>query len=161
MIEAGKKVVSKRVVAYDEDGQVVYDLTKAPRPKNGGGFVISYTEKMCDFLSKCAKASVVRIFLYIAHHQNYGNDGVYGYRCSHKYLEQVLRLDRKSVYRALKELKDDYLVNEICIEGQTEFMVNPAYVTIGTNKAARVKEWNFRWQMVHKYNAHKLALKSA
>lgn len=140
-------IVYKQVVAYDENGEIVYDMMKRPRHQNGGGFVISYTEKVCDFLQKFKTGSVVRLFLFLAHHQQYGSDGVqFGYRCSHAYLGQVLSLDRKSVYSALSTLKENFLVNEAKIEGFTEFMVNPQYVTIGTDKKARVREWNRRWE---------------
>lgn len=137
----------KQTVAYDENGEVVYDVTKnAAKCQNGGGFVLSYTEKMCEFLEKCSVGATVRVFLYIAHHQSFGNDGEqFGYRCSHKYLQQVLRLDRKSVYNALRSLKDSFLVNETKINGVSEFMVNPQYVTIGTDKKARLAVWNQRW----------------
>ena len=145
------KVVYKETIAYDENGEIVYDTVKKPRWQNGGGFVISYTEKMCEFLEKCSVCSTVRVFLYIAHHQQYGTGGIYGYRCSHKYLQQVLRLDRKSVYNALSSLKEQFLVNESRIDGQVEFMVNPNYVTIGSDKKSRMREWNLRWEMHWKH----------
>ena len=88
----------------------------------------------------------MRVFVYIAHHQQYGNDGVWGYRCSHKYLKQVLSLDRKTIYNALSALKEQYLVHELIADGVSEFMVNPQYVTVGTDKKARVREWNMRWE---------------
>lgn len=144
-LENARRVEYKRSIAYDEDGEVIYDVKRKPAWQNGGGFVISYTEKMCDFIAETGVGSTVRVFLFIAHHQNYGVDGVYGYRCSHKYLQQVLRLDRKSVYNALKYLKDKFLIHEGRFAGSTEFMVNPAYVTIGTEKKKRVAEWNKRW----------------
>lgn len=68
-------IVYKQVVAYDENGEIVYDMMKRPRHQNGGGFVISYTEKVCDFLQKFKTGSVVRLFLFLAHHQQYGSDG--------------------------------------------------------------------------------------
>ena len=144
-LENGKRVEYRRSIAYDENGEVIYDVKKKPAWQNGGGFVISYTEKMCDFIAETGVGSTVRVFLFIAHHQNYGVDGVYGYRCSHKYLQQVLRLDRKSVYNALKFLKEKFLIHEGRFDGSVEFMVNPSYVTIGTDKKKRVTEWNKRW----------------
>ena len=144
-VENEKRVEFRRQIAYDENGEVIYDVTKKPAWQNGGGFVISYTEKMCDFIASTGVGSTVRVFLYIAHHQNYGNDGIFGYRCSHKYLQQVLKLDRKSVYNALRYLKDKFLIHEGKFDGVTEFMVNPAYITIGTEKKKRVAEWNKRW----------------
>lgn len=130
----------------DVDGEIIYSTTRAKKYLNGSGFVISYTERMSEFLTKVTTGSVVRVFLYIAHHQNYGTDGkTFGYRCSHKYLWQVLRMNRATLWDALKYLRDNYLVHVGKVEGYTEFMVNPDYVTIGQDKKARRAEWNRRW----------------
>ena len=142
-----KKIAKKKVVAYDDNGEIIFEVTRANRWSNGSGFVISYTEKMCEFLEQTTTGSIVRTFLYIAHHQNYGNDGVYGYRCSHKYLQKVLGLSRKGLWEALNYLKDKFLVNVSRVDGAVEFMVNPNYVTIGTSKKDRMKEWNRRWEL--------------
>ena len=146
---ASSKVVYQQFVGVNAKGEVVYDVTKRARvTQNGDGFVISYTEKMCDFLSRVSTGSIVRVFLYIAHNQNYGNDGkAFGYRCSHKYLQQVLRMTKPTLWEALKYLKDNFLVNECRVNGLPEFMVNPNYVTIGNDKKARVAEWNRRWAL--------------
>ena len=143
-VSTSRSVVYKEVIGYDIDGGVVYDNVQRPRRQNGSGFVISYTEKVCDFLAKVPTGSIVRVFMYIAHHQGYGDDGMFGYRCSHKHLEQALRLDRTTVWDALKFLKDKSLVVENRINGCTEFMVNPEYITIGADKSARVREWTRR-----------------
>ena len=152
------RIAYKETRAYDTNGELIYETTQKATSKNGGGFVLSYTEKMCEFLEKTKRGATVRVFLYIAHHQNYGQDGIYGYRCSHKYLRQVLSLDPKSIYNALDELKESYLVVETKEDGCTEFMVNPNYVTIGQDKKARVREWNARWERVNKQNAIKSML---
>lgn len=144
--EQKASVTYKEVISYNDDGEVVSDVMTRVKSPNGGGFVISYTESMCEFLEKTKQGAVVRIFLYLAHHQQYGHNGVFGYRCSHKFLQQVLNLDRKTVYSALTVLKEQFLVNESKIDGQTEFMVNPRYVTIGSERKARDREWNRRWE---------------
>lgn len=149
-------IVLTQSIAYNEDGEVVYDITKKPFKANGGGFVISYTEKMCDFLSKVRAGSIVRTFLYIAHHQSYGTDGVqFGYRCSHSHLARVLKLDRSTLWEALKYLQENFLLNVFRVDGQVEFMVNPNYVTIGSDKKARVREWNRRWELFWKKDKKK------
>lgn len=138
--------VYMQTILTDKDGQVIVDNLKYVKSLNGSGFVISYTEKMSDFIVSCKVASVVRVFVYLAHHQNYAADGeTYGYRCSHKYLQTLLGLDRSTLWDALKYLKSKYLVHVAKINGQYEFMVNPNYVTIGRDKASRIVEWNKRW----------------
>lgn len=131
---------------YDENGELIAQSLRPFRPRNGSGFVISYTEKMCEFLEKVSSGSIVRVFLYIAQRQSYGTDGrVFGYRTSHKYLRQVLRIDRSTLWDALKFLKDNFLVHVGKIDGTYEFMVNPQYITIGSDKKTRMNEWNRRW----------------
>lgn len=134
------------VARYDSNGELISSNVFTAKKQNGSGFVISYTEKMSEFIEKNDVPSVVRIFLYLAHNQQYGVNGVYGYRCTRKHLEQALNITRKSVYSALTKLKEDFLVNETKIDGLSEFMVNPNYVTMGRDKQARVREWNDRWQ---------------
>lgn len=134
------------VTRYDSNGELISSNTFTAKKQNGSGFVISYTEKMTEFIAKTDVPSVVRIFLYIAHNQQYGANGVYGYRCTRKHLEQVMNITRKSVYSALTKLKEDFLVNEVKIDGLSEFMVNPNYITMGRDKQARIREWNLRWE---------------
>lgn len=119
--------------------------------------MISYTEKMSEFIEKTSVPSVVRIFLYLSHKQQYGANGVYGYRCTRKHLEQALNIDRKSVYSALMTLKNDFLVQETKVDGLSEFMVNPNYVTMGRDKQARIREWNLRWERELKAKALRLS----
>ena len=57
----------------------------------------------------------------------------------------MLNIDRKTLYTALKYLEENVLVLETRIDGQSEFMVNPNYVTVGRDKKARMTEWNNRW----------------
>lgn len=145
----------KQVIKYDENGEIISDVTARVYGRNGAGFVISYTEKMCDFLLKVKTGSIVRVFLYIAHHQNYGTDGVFGYRCSHKYLQQIFGMDKSTLWGALNYLKDNFLINESKVDGCTEFMVNPMYVTIGTDRKTRMNEWNRRWAETLKVKGQK------
>ena len=149
----------RQVTITDGNGEVISDSISQVRSQNGSGFVISYTEKMCDFLSKVTSGSIVRLFVFIAHHQNYGNDNVWGYRTSRKYLSQVLNMNPKTVYEGLEYLIKNFLIVENKIDGSLEFMVNPDYVTMGTNKKARVKEWSQRWRWYFDNEARLQALK--
>lgn len=149
--EKSKQRAYVETTIYDEKGDLVAQSTRSYRYQNGSGFVISYTEKMCEFLEKVSSGSIVRVFLYIAQRQSYGTDGkTFGYRCSHKYLYKVLNLDRSTLWDALKFLKDNYLVHVGQIDGTYEFMVNPQYITIGSDKKTRMNEWNRRWAQTFK-----------
>lgn len=154
--EAVHRTAYVEVARYDSNGELISSNTFAAKKQNGSGFVISYTEKMSEFIAKTETPSVVRIFLYLAHNQQYGTNGVYGYRCTRKHLEQALNITRKSVYSALTKLKEDFLVNETKIDGLSEFMVNPNYVTMGRDKQERIREWNWRWERELKARATKI-----
>lgn len=155
--EQANRTAYVEVSRYDSNGELISAATFKARKQNGSGFVISYTEKMTEFIAKTDTPSVVRIFLYLAHNQQYGVNGVYGYRCTRKHLEQVMNITRKSVYSALTKLKEDFLVNETKIDGLSEFMVNPNYVTMGRDKQARIREWNLRWERELKRRATRLS----
>ena len=157
-----QKKVERRVLSFDEsaryrqvtvtdkNGEIISEKVSRVARQNGSGFVISYTEKMIDFLKKVSTSATVRVFLLLAHRQGYGDNGIYGYRCSRKYIGESLHLTRKTVWSALDYLIDNFLVVENKFDGQTEFMVNPDYVTLGTNKQQRLREWSLRWQMYFK-----------
>lgn len=140
------RVVLRGQYGVDANGEIVYDKLSRPVYENGGGFVISYTEKMIDFITKTGTGSVVRLFVYLAHQQRFANSGQFGFRCTRTYLEQVLGLDRKTVYSGLKQLQENFLIIETRVNGGSEFMVNPAYVTIGRGRREREVEWSRRWQ---------------
>lgn len=140
----------RTVTVADKNGEIISEKTRRVVRQNGSGFVLSYTEKMIDFIKKNSTPAVIRVFLLLAHRQGYGDNGMFGYRCSRKYLSEVLRITPKSVWSALDFLIDNFLVVENKFDGQTEFMVNPDYVTMGTNKQARLKEWSQRWQWYFK-----------
>lgn len=134
------------VIKYDDEGKAIKDIVYRPKSQNGSGFVISYTEKMIEFVKKYDSPNVVRMFMYFAHNQQYGDNGVYGFQCARKHLEDALNITRKTVYNTLQILRSDFLVLETKVNGLSEFMVNPNYITIGKNKDARIREWNRRWE---------------
>ena len=151
------RVVSKQTIGYDENGEIVFDMTRKPFRANGSGFVVSYTDKVCELLTKIKTGSILRVFFFIAHHQQYGTDGrQFGYRCSHKFIGESLGLERSVVWDALKFLRENYLVLESKVEGFSEFMVNPNYITIGGNKKERLKEWSRRWEVHFKNTGGKI-----
>lgn len=137
------KVYERVFMEYDKNGEIICSYSSRSRSQNGSGFVLSYTEKISELILKVEQASVLRVFFYIAHHQHHE---LGGYRCSRKHLAEVLNLNAKTVYDALKWLQDHFIVNESRVDGQLEFMVNPAYVTVGADKKKRLQLWNSRWE---------------
>lgn len=139
----------KQTITYDESGNVLRKSAPHKVSQNGSGFVISYTDKMLELLTDLKTPSALKIFLYIAHKQGYGNP-VFGFRCSKKHLSETLGIERSTVWDSLKLLREKFLVLESTIDGQTEFMVNPSYITIGSDKKSRLREWSRRWEVYFK-----------
>lgn len=137
--------IYKQVVTYDDNGNILRRSSPHKVSQNGSGFVISYTDKMLELLTDLKMPSALNIFLYIAHKQGYGNP-IFGYRCTKKHLQETLSLSRTQVWESLKYLREKFLVLETTIDGQTEFMVNPSYITIGSDKKSRLREWSRRWE---------------
>ena len=138
-----EKIVYKETIGLDANGEVIFDVIKKNCWENGNGFVISYSAPICKLVEMRPTSSVICLFLYIAHNQQYGEDGLhFGFSCTKTHLCEKLKLDRKSVYSALKWLEEKQLVLETKVNGNREFMVNPYYVTVGSRKKKRIKEWN-------------------
>lgn len=131
-------------IAYDENGEIVSDVLYRSRYENGSGFMLCYMSMISDLATNVKQASILRVFLYISSHQQYGNDGVFGLRCSKKHLQDILGIQKPTLWSALNYLKDNFLINETQVAGVFEYMVNPNFVTIGKSKKFRVAEWNRR-----------------
>lgn len=155
IVDKNAPVYRAEYTLIDTNGEVVKEVSYIKRQKNRKGFVLMYTAKMIEFLSKVKQGSVVRVFLYLAQKQGYGIDGVFGFRTTRKHLREFLGLDAKSVYSALEYLKEKFLVNEMVIDGAREYMVNPEYITIGSDRKAREREWSARWSFYWKHVADK------
>ena len=72
------KVSYREIIGFDANGEIVYDVVKKHCWENGSGFVISYIDAICDLVKKSdITGSTLRLFLYIAHNQPYGSDGLH------------------------------------------------------------------------------------
>lgn len=148
-------VVNLEYFGVNSDGEIVFEKRIRKRHKNRSGFVMMYTEKMIDFIRTTSQGGTVRLFLYLASRQGYGDDGVFGFRTSRKHLAEFLHVDAKTVYTSINYLVDKFLVNVLRIDGALEFMVNPDYVTIGSDRKSRDREWSARWAFYWKHVADK------
>lgn len=142
------KVAYISVVKSSVNGEVISDVTFKPKNRIGGGFVISFTAQVTDFVRKCTIGSVVRTFVFLAHNQAWGVNNQFGYRTSKKHLSWALGLNRKTLYNALEWLKSESMIVETESDGVPDFMVNPRYVTCGNDRPAREREWKLRCQSV-------------
>lgn len=134
-------------IAYDENGEIVSDVLYRAHHENGSGFVLCYMSSLDDdIIKKVPQASILRVFFHIAFNQSYDIASGGGFKCSRKHLQETLNLTNRTIISALKWLEEHFLVKEAIINGQSDFMVNPDYATIGKEKKKRVDEWNRRCQ---------------
>lgn len=128
----------KQTIIYDGDsGEVLSDTTRSGSA-NGKGWVIMYTDKINELVTKCKSAATLRIFMLIAAGQQFEERGMV---TTKKAVQEHLGIDKKTCIEGFKWLKDNMIINECKINGCTEFMVNPLYITVGRDKKKRQSEW--------------------
>ena len=146
-MEENKKsttIAYREAIAYDESGGVVFDALYKPHSQNGSGWMITYTNTNEELLKKVTSPSILRIFFYFSIRQSYDIENGGGFKCTRRYLQETLHLTKKTVISSLKWLEENFLIKEAIINGQSDFLVNPDFATIGKNKKDRVNEWNRR-----------------
>lgn len=100
-------------------------------------------EKCNNLLKNTQQASTLRVFFWLALNQHEQTGFV---RTTRKYLAEILNMDVKTLYDALKWLQDNYIVHRKRCKGYFEFMLSPYFVEWGENKKSRLEEWNNRWR---------------
>lgn len=132
----------KQTTIMDSDtGEVYREVTTRGSP-NGKGWVIVYTENVQELLLKCSSAATLKVFMYLALNQQFEERGFITTKAA---VQEKLGITKKTCIEAFNWLKENMVINEYRVNGCTEFMVNPRYVTVGRDKKAREKEWIRRW----------------
>lgn len=133
----------KQTIIYDgESGEVLSDSTRLGGTANGKGWVIMYTDRINDLVAKCTSAATLRVFMLLAAGQQFDERGMI---TTKKAVQEHLKIDKSTCLEAFKWLKENMIINECKINGCTEFMVNPLYITVGRDKKKRQAEWLRRW----------------
>lgn len=132
----------KQTSIYDEDtGELLREVVTKGSP-NGRGWVMMYTDNVQELLLKCNSAATLKVFMLLAVNQKFEERG---YITTKQAVQEKLGITKKTCIEAFNWLKENMVINETRINGCTEFMVNPRYVTVGRDKKAREKEWLKRW----------------
>lgn len=132
----------KQTSIYDEGtGELIREVVTRGSP-NGRGWVIVYTDKVQELLLKCNSAATLKIFMYLAVNQQFEERGFITTKAA---VQEKLGITKKTCIEGFNWLKENMIINETRVNGCTEFMVNPRYVTVGRDKKAREKEWVKRW----------------
>lgn len=132
----------KQTIIYDSDsGEVLSDTTRSGSA-NGKGWSIMYNDKILELIGKCTSAATLRVFMLLAAGQQFDERGMV---TTKKAVQEYLKIDKSTCLEAFKWLKENMIINECKINGCTEFMVNPKYITVGRDKKKRENEWIRRW----------------
>lgn len=105
----------------------------------GGLNLFSIEKRLWKLLNDAPNSSVFKIFLYIA--LNQPDEGIRGYRTTKIQLGYDLNLKKSVVFRDLKWLKDNLLIQELKLVEDFDFMVNPYLVMNNSNRDERIAEW--------------------
>ena len=131
-----------QTIVFDEDtGEVKSDSTRR-RCQNGKGWVIMYTDKVNELIAECDSAATLKVFMLLSMGQQFEERGMI---TTKQAVQEKIGVTKQTCLAAFKWLKEHMIINECKINGHTEFMVNPRYVTVGRDKKAREKEWIRRW----------------
>ena len=83
-----------------------------------------------------------KTFLYIA--LNQPDDGIRGFRTTKIQIAVDLNLSQPTIFRDLKWLEDNLLVQELKMAEDFDFMVNPRFIMNTSDYKERFAEWNRR-----------------
>ena len=99
-------------------------------------------ERLISIIKDAPNGSELKIFLYIA--LNQPPDGIRGFRTTKIQLSFDLKLKLPTIFKALKWLEDNLLVQELKLAEDFDFMANPRFVMNNSDYQERFAEWNRR-----------------
>lgn len=131
----------RQITISDKDtGEILSESVSVGNP-NGRGFVLMYTEKVQSLILKCPSAATLKVFMLLSMGQQFEERGMV---TTKKAVQEKLQITKPTCLEAFKWLRENGIVLESKIDGHTEFMINPDYVTVGRDKKKRMKEWERR-----------------
>ena len=104
--------------------------------------MISIDKNVWKILSDAPTSNIIKIFLYIS--LNQPDEGIFGYRTTKIQLEIDLNSSNTSIFRNLKWLEDNLLIQELKMAEDFDFMANPCFVMNNSDFQERFAEWNRR-----------------
>lgn len=99
-------------------------------------------EKIIRAIKDAPNGSELKIFFYIVFNQP--SEGICGYRTTKKQLAIDLKLNIATVFRSLRWLEENLLIQEIKQVEDFDFMANPYFVMNNSDRDARIAEWSRR-----------------
>ena len=107
--------------------------------------MISVDKNVFNLLNDAPTASTVKVFFFIA--LNQPEDSLHGLITTKEELAGTLNLSRASIFRDLKWLKDNLLIQELKFIDSFDYMANPRFVMNNSDFQDRLNEWNRRCRL--------------
>ena len=107
--------------------------------------MISVDKNVFNLLNDAPTASTVKIFFFIA--LNQPEDSLHGLITTKEELAGTLNLSRASIFRDLKWLNDNLLIQELKFVDGFDYMANPRFVMNNSDFQDRLNEWNRRCRL--------------
>lgn len=99
-------------------------------------------DSLLNIVQNSPNGSEMKIFLYIAIQQP--KNEVAGFKTTKEQLAIDLNLQIRTIFRSLRWLNENLLVQEVKSVDHSDFMVNPYFVMNNFDREARIAEWNRR-----------------
>ena len=107
--------------------------------------MISIDKNVFKLLNDTKNTSAIKVFLFIA--LNQPEEGIHGLKITKEELAGTLNLKRSTIFRDLKWLKDNLLIQELKFVDEFDYMANPHFVMNNSDFQERLNEWNRRCRL--------------
>ena len=107
--------------------------------------MISVDKNVFNTLNDAPYHSTVKVFFFIA--LNQPQEGVHGLKTTKEELAGTLNLSKTYIFRDLKWLKDNLLIQELKFVDGFDYMANPRFVMNNSDFQDRLNEWNRRCRL--------------
>lgn len=104
--------------------------------------MIHIDDSIWKLLNDAPRPSIFKTFLYIA--LNQPDESIRGFISDKIQLAYNLNMSQPTIFRDLKWLKDNLLIQELKLLEVFDFMANPYHVMNNSDRDARIAEWNRR-----------------
>ena len=99
-------------------------------------------ERSLRLFNDAPNPHIIKIFFYLVIHQP--SNSLRGFQINKFQLQLDLKLSRTILFDSLHWLKENSFIQELKIDDESDFMVNPYIFMKDGDKEARIKEWSRR-----------------
>ena len=107
--------------------------------------MVSVDKNVFNLLNDAPNNSTIKTFFFIA--LNQPDEGVHGLITTKEELAGALNLSKTYIFRDLKWLKDNLLIQELKFVDGFDYMANPRFVMNNSDFQDRLNEWNRRCRL--------------